>query len=49
MILEVGGSTKREKAAKTMTNNNNRRIFEINEMDEPIYKDIEGSGLGLGS
>ena len=49
VILEVGGSTKREKAAKTMTNNNNRRIFEINEMDEPIYKDIEGSGLGLGS
>ena len=41
MILEVGGSAKREKATITKTNDNNRRIIEINAMDEPTYEDIK--------
>ena len=41
MILEVGGSTKREKATMTTKNDNSRRIIEINLMDEPTYEDIE--------
>ena len=39
--MEVGGSIKREKSTTTMTNDNNRRIIEINAMDEPTYEDIE--------
>ena len=41
MIIEVGGSTKIEKATITTTNDNNRRIFEINTMYEQSYEDIE--------
>ena len=40
MILEVGGSTTREKSTTISTNNNIRRSIEINVMDEPTYKDI---------
>ena len=39
--MEVGGSVKREKSTTTMTNDNNRRIIEINATDEPTYEDIE--------
>ena len=40
MILEVGGSAKKE-ATMTTKNDNNRRIIEINDMDEPTYEDIK--------
>ena len=41
MIIEVGGSTKIEKATITTTNDNNSIIIEINVMYEPTYEDIE--------
>ena len=41
VILEVGGSAKRDKATTATTNNKNRIIFDINAMDERTYKGIE--------
>ena len=39
--MEVGGFAKTEKATTATTNDNNRRIIEINAMDEPTCEDIE--------
>ena len=41
VILEVGGSAKREKATTTTTNDNSRGIIKIDAMDEPTYGEIE--------
>ena len=41
VIMEVGGFAKTEKATTATTNDNNRRIIEINAMDEPTCEDIE--------
>ena len=40
MILEFGGSTIREKATTTSTDDNNWSIIDTNTMDEPTYEDI---------
>ena len=41
VILEVGGSTKREKATTTTSINNSTRIIDINVRDEPTYEDLK--------
>ena len=40
VILEFGGSTIREKATTTSTDDNNWSIIDTNTMDEPTYEDI---------